>query len=292
MEAGEGARDGSGYTLVVAIANPDHVSQLMRTANDLAIDRNGRIRVVSVVHKPTSSPFHLFEDERIREEFAHPQQAALERAMDVAEDASVPVNSSLPVGDDISKTILGVIDEFDADGLLLGWQERSRPSDLVLGTTVDPLVRRAPCDVFVERIGRTADGVDSVFVPTDGGPHAELAAALAGAIARSNDASVEVGSFVTGYAESEAEDHVRATATALDGVDVDEWIAEVDAVPDAIVDTAAGHDIVILGATRERRIRRRVVGSVARDVAERVSVPIVIARAWSEPTWLERLVPW
>lgn len=280
------------HTLVVAVSNPDHVEQLMRTAVDVATDRGGEIRIVSVVHKHASSPFLLFSDDRIKREFSDGRAAVLEEAVAVAERASVPVQRSLLVGSDVSDAILAAVEDAGADALLLGWQERARPSDIVLGTTVDPVLRRAPCDVFVERIGTTTDTVDDILLPTDGGPHVEAATDLAGAIARANDATVTVASYLPWDAtEADRETairHVHEASGRLADVPTKTDVHETDAVADAIVAAAADRDIVVMGATRERRFQNRVVGSVAETVGQRVPVPVIIARRRTSGSLLER----
>lgn len=290
--AGDGSRAGHQYRLVVAVANPAHVEQLMRTAIDLANDRGGLIQVVSVVHKPVTSPFHLFSEQRIKAEFADAENAVLDEAVSVAAGTDVPVEGTLLVGTDISEVILSVVDDAGADALLLGWQNRPRPADVVLGTTVDPVITRAPCDVFVERIGTTADGMESILVPTDGGPHIEAAVELAGAVARSNAATVEVVSYVTPDAATtehdRAHEHVETATTRISGVSVDGIVREVDSVTDAIVYASDDHDFLVMGATRERRLRGRAVGSVATAVGRRTSIPIVIAKRGSADSFLER----
>ena len=283
---------GRAYTLVVAVANPATVEQLMRTAVDLASDHDGQIRVVTVVHKPVTSPFALFSEERIKREFAEDQQAILDEVAAVSEDAPVPVQRSLLVGSSVSDAILSAVEDADADALLLGWQDRSRPSDFVLGTTVDPVIRRAPCDVFVERVGTTADEVDAILLPTDGGPHIDAATDLAGAISRANDATVSVVSYVhrgANDAEREAaREHVGVARERLPDVRVDTEVREVDDVADAIVAAAADRDLVVLGATREAGVRRRLVGAVAETVGRRATVPVVIAKRRSNRSLLER----
>lgn len=285
------------YTLAVAVANPDHVEQLLRTAVDLAAGRDGEIRVVTVNHKPMTSPFALFSEGRIREEFSEGQQAVLDAARAATTDAPVPVECDLLVGTDVSDAILSAVEEMGADALLLGWQRRSRAAEVVLGTHVDPLVRRATCDVFVERVGTTAEEMDALLLPTDGGPHVEPAADLVGAIARANGARVRVVSYVPPDAGDEeratAREHVDAASQRLSGVAVDAEVCEAAAVADAIVAAAADHDLVALGATRERQLRGRVVGSVAAEVGRRVTVPVVIAKRGGERSFVRRaLDPW
>ncbi len=284
------------YTLVVAISNPSQIKQLMRTATDVAIDRNGEIRVVTVVHKPATSPFLLFSEERIKAEFAEGRGTLLDRAVAIAEDDPVPVTRSLVVDSDVSDGILSVVEDTDADALLLGWQERPRPSDIVLGTTVDPLVRQAPCDVFIERVGTTANGMEAILLPTDGGPHIEPATDLAAAVARTNDATVRVVSYVSPTADDTAREAAREhVATATEGladVSVTTNVTEEESVTDAIIAAGMEHDLTVLGATRERRVRQRVVGSVARAVGRHATVPVVIAKRQTEESLLDRAFNW
>ena len=284
------------YTVVVALSNPSHVDQLMRTAVDFSRGTGGRIEVVSVIHKHASSPFLLFEEELIKAEYSSGQQEVLERAVQIAEQASIPVGEHLLVGQDISDAILSLLPTVDADALLLGWQRRSRPADIVLGTTVDPLVRRAPCDVFIERIGTTADGMDEILLPTAGGPHDAASTTLAGSVASATDARISVVSYVPPEATAETRSacraYVESAMAALSNVRVEGGVAEADDVAGAIVDDARHHDLVVLGATRERRLQNRLVGSVAATVAEQAPIPVIISKRYVERSLLDRAKAW
>lgn len=281
-----------GPTVLVALSNPDHVDQLLRTATDLAA--GGEIIVVSVIHKPVTSPFLLFSEGHIREEFDESRPPVLERASVLAEEMPVPVRRHLLVGSDVSEAILTAQREADADALLLGWQDRARASDIVLGATVDRVVGRAPCDVFVERVGTTADGMDHVLLPTVGGPHLRPATDLVAAVARANGAAVTVVSYVgpdAGDAErTAAEDHVETAREMLSGVDCGTSVVATDDVAGSLVARAADSDIVVLGATRERGFRRPVVGSVAQRVAREATPPVVIAKRQREGSFFDRVL--
>ncbi|NHN47140.1 universal stress protein [Halostella sp. JP-L12] len=282
----------AGYTLVVAVSNPDNVEQLMRTAVDVAGSNDGEIRVVSVIHKPATSPFLLFAEEDIKREYADGQGAVADRAVAAADESSVPVRRSVVVGSDVADAILLTVEEADADALLIGWQDRPRPVDIVLGTTVDPVIRRAPCDVFVERVGTTADGIDRVLLPTDGGPHVDLAADVVDAVAVANDAAVTVVSYAgSGAPEADfrtAREHVERASDRLSVDEVEASVRETTDPANAIVSLAAEHDLVALGATPEGVVRDRVVGSVAETVGGRAAPPIVIAKRDTGRSFVER----
>lgn len=285
--------DGDVYTVVVAVANPDTVDQLLRTAIDLASAHDGEVLAVSVVHKPLTSPFLLFSGERIREEYHDERALVLERATIFGSGTDVPVRRHLLVGSDVSEAVLQATRAGDGDALLLGWQDRTRPSDIVLGKTVDRVIARPPCPTYVERVGTTADGLDAILMPTVGGPHREAATDLVEAVARANDATVTVASFLPGddeRARADATEHVAAAVDAIDGVACDRVVEPTDDVAASIVAAADDHDLVVLGATRERGLRRSVVGAVARRVAGDAAPPVVIARRGASPSLLERVL--
>lgn len=285
----------AGYTLLVAVSNPEHVEQLLRTATDVASSNDGEVVVASVIHKPASSPFLLFSPGRIGEVYGADEHQVLERAAAVGSAAGVTVRRHLLVSADVSEGLLTAVREADADALLLGWQEPPRASDLLLGATVERVLARPPCDVYVERVGTVADGVERVLMPTVGGAHAEATTEFVAAVASATGATVTVAGFLDGALDREtARDRVDAASWKLRGrgVDCEGVIRESDDVAASILEAAADHDLVTLGATRRRRLRQRVVGSVAATVARRVEQPVVVVKRGTERSrwigWFER----
>ena len=309
---------GSDGPVVVAVGNPEHVQQLVRTAGDLARDGSGRVRIVTVVVKSRDSPFGVFADETIRRKFAGDSRELVDRA---ETPPDVTVEREVVVARSIAGGILSAVEEIDPAALVVGWhgRDRSRRTDVLLGTTVDRLVERAPCDLYVERVGREADGVDSVLLPVAGGPHVRAAATAARVIAERNDARVRVLSVETpgsgtaaGYvaearellgtaggsgrpagsgAEAEIESESEAGAgtgpgagagavEARSAVTVEVETVEAADVTDALVAAVAegGHDVVVLGATRQGPLRGRLVGSVPRRVVDRTDATVILAR--------------
>lgn len=269
--------------VLVAVEEPEHVRQLVRTAGDLARLGAGAVRVVTVVAKPHDSPFGVFDDETIRSEYAGDSHALLARATAPAE---VTVERDVVVARSVAGGILSAVEESDPTALVVGWQGHPLRTDAVLGTTVDRLIERADCDLYVERIGREANGVESVLLPVAGGPHVGAAATAAGAIADRNDARVLVLSVASGEADrTEATafvEEAREALAAVPGVDppVETTVRETAAggVTDAVVAATADHDVIVLGATRQGSLRRRLVGSIPGRVVERTDRTVIVAR--------------
>ena len=265
--------------VLVAVEDPEQVQQLVRTAGDIALLGDSRVRLVTVVAKPYDSPFGVFDDETILRDFADESRELLQRA---EAPESVTVVRDLVVARSVPKGILAAVDETDPSALLVGWRPRKR-TDAVLGTTVDTLLERAACDLYVERIGVEANGVESVLLPVAGGPHVRAAARAAKAIAARNDASIHVLSIADSHGEEGATVYVeeaRAEVAAIDGPEtpVETAVVEADSVTEAIIEEGADHDVVVLGATRKGPIRGRLVGSVPRTVTRRTEKTVILAR--------------
>lgn len=296
-----GTPEAGTFTLLVALGNPEHVPQLLRTATDIARFENGSVHVVSVIHKPHRSPFGIFDDETIKTAFGGDRRAVLDRAIEAGSKTDIEVTGSVIVARHVASGILREADATDADAVLLGWNQSRRRSDAILGTVVDSLLERAERDVLVERIGTTADGVESILVPVAGSPHAALAARVGAAIAAANDAHVVLLAVATdGVNSDEAHDALATTEQALvdawAGPDpthehlfsVDSVVAKGHDVPTTIVAEARAHDIVLMGATRGGALRRRLVGSIAREVAHKTDTTLLLTQRSTAQTGLLR----
>ena len=271
---------GAENQIVVPIANPQNAKQLMRTAIDVARDREGEIHVMSVVTVPQQTPIS-----QGRRFVTEEQREVLREAMAFAKDADVPVSGTIRIGHDIAQAILNTVEQYDSEAVLMGWkgQHKSQRRDIVLGSNVDTVAQEAPCDVLVERIGPDAGAVERILVPTAGGPHAEFAAELAGSVARTNDAVVDVVNVVDPDASEDeirnARELVDNVASGLSSVDrVNANVARGDDVVDTIVERSAEYDLTIVGATREGLLQQFVFGALPEQVGWGAKSTVIMAK--------------
>lgn len=269
--------------VLVAVANPEHAVQLVRTAGDLARASDSAVRIVSIVVKSRDSPFAVYSDDAIIERYSGRSREIVDRAVDVSPD-DVAVSGELVVGRSVADGILTTVERTDPRALVVGWEDRTRRTDAVLGTTVDRLIERAPCDLYVEGIGHEADGVDSILVPVTGGPHVRPAVRVAKAIAARNDATVVLQSVVDPDTDpAAARGFVADAAASLEAapgpsVRTESQLDEGDDVTERLLEVAADHDVLVFGATRQGAIHRRLVGSIPRTVARRTDRTMILAR--------------
>ena len=283
-----------GRPVLVGVENVDHVQQLVRTAGDVASLGSGSVRLVTVAVKRASSPVSVFTDETIVREYAETSKELLAVA---TPPEGVTVEREVVVGRSAARGLLAAVENADPTALVVGWEEQSSRADAVFGTTVDTLVEQAPCDLYVERVGREANGVDSILLPVAGGPHVETAARVAAAIAVRNDATVVVYSVDApsdGDADAFVDAGVDAVRATVDGaVPVERAVTVRADVTAAIVDEASAHDVVVLGTTRQGTLRRKLLGSVPRRVVDRTDRTVILARngdvVGGPRNWLGRL---
>ena len=269
--------------VLVAVGNPDRAEQLVRTAGDLARASDSPVKIASVVVKSHDSPFSVYSDETIIDQYAGNSRELLDRAIAVAPD-DVTVDDAQVVSHSVSEGILAAVEQTNARALVVGWQARGSRTDAVLGSTIDRLIERAPCDLYVERIGHEANGVDSILVPVAGGPHVRPAVHVAAAIAARNDATVHLASVVDREMDSTAAgeyiDQARDALEDATGPPVRSESATYagNDVATELLAVAADHDIIVFGATRQGALQRRLVGTIPRTVTRQTDKTVILAR--------------
>ena len=265
--------------LLVPVANPETIDRLLDTAVDIARERSMSIIAVHVVEVPPQVP--LSEGDRI---VTDETNQLLEYAEDQISEASIDIETKLRFARDTATGIVGSVDAYNGEALLMGWRGRPRRRDIILGSFLDRVLGEAPCDVYVKRIKLPSSSPRSILVPVAGGPHDKLAAELAGTIASQHDSDVLLFHVVhpdTDIGDPDTLLQSRRDCLPVD-ISVEERTVESDHVAGAITDKTVSHDLTILGASRESFLNRRLVGSVAQGVGRAAGSSVIVTRRYVE----------
>lgn len=265
--------------LLVPVANPETADRLLDTAIEIARDRDLEIHVLHVV----TVPMQLSLEHARRSLDTDEGESTVEYAVEQAQAADVPATGRVRFGRDVARSILNVAGSTDAETILLGWRGRPRRRDVILGSYIDEVLANASCDVAVKRIDREGGDVASVLVPVAGGPNTEYAAELAGAVARGNDASVELVTVVSPGAGDDAvadgRDLLTRTSPSLGAVEtVTETVLRGDDVVETIVDRSSDHDVTVVGAAEDGLLQRVLVGSIPQAVGRQADGAVIMAK--------------
>jgi amino acid transporter/nucleotide-binding universal stress UspA family protein len=284
------------YRVVVPVANPTTQRRLLRLAAATARAHadDGEPELVAVhVTEARPSPDRNVESDRLNE-----QRDLLTVARGVAADIDIDLDTRSAIADDPGEVILEVIRETDAEQVVLGWQGVADGDDdgEVFGSTLDPVIERAPCDVALVEFEQETIGESVALV--DAGPHAATVARRAVDFATVDG---ETPTLLTVQRSTDDADPVNEGRRMIEWVanranlDPDEYESEVVVSEDlsaAIIDAVTAYDTVCVGLSERSDAERLEFGSTARRVSRDApgNVAVVRGRELLDPDGRDRAV--
>ena len=256
------------YRILVPVARPNRAARYVRLAGILGRVREGTplVQVVTVTQIPDQTPNELVIDtaqgraDRIRN--------ALSEA-DPDAEYTVEGHVSRDVGFDIVQTARN--DE--ADMILMGYPEE-HPE------VAEHVEYKTPCDVVYANGFRDDPAVDTVNVGVGGGPHHRALLPLVNALGASGLATHLISVDPEQGPRHKAEDPAE-TLSELGGVEsVQVHNVSAPSVAEGLVSQASENGgVLIIGASRDRRLRQWVLGSTPDrviDLAAGEGVPVLV----------------
>jgi amino acid transporter/nucleotide-binding universal stress UspA family protein len=274
-----GPPDEARFRVLVPVARPDRAPRRVRLASLLAQgrDREPYVEVLNVTEIPDQTPHEMVADavrgrsDRITDHLA---------SADLGVEYGVTGHSSRDVAFDIVQTARND----DADLVLMGYPEQH--PDIT-----ETVAYRSPCDVVFAAGFPDGDpaGIEGVTVGAGTGPHHRGSLSVVRALA-AGGAGVQVVAVRptrSGTAEDAAD-----TATVLDDLPVEVHEVAAETVAEGLVDAAADDGgVLVVGASRNRRLNQWVFGSTPDRVVERaeaLGVPVLVyASAGGVPEYVE-----
>lgn len=275
----EKAPEGGEYRIMVAVANPDNALSMVRNTYALCGAKDARLELLHMVPVPDQVPladasYYMLEG----------KEAICEAMLYLA--PMFPSSSTIRYCRNIARGIVSAVREKRTDMLIMGWHGGTRSRGFTLGSTVDPVIERVPCNVVV--LKNCGDQkFRRILVPVAGGPNSAFALEIAGILADKNDG--EIVAFTVG------------SSAGNEGFNVDQFIAEnlerialprekiftkviddrriVSAILKEAENDAEKYDLVVMGCTREPLIRLLARNPVPEVVAKMCTKPIVMVKA-------------
>ncbi len=240
----------TGYSVLVPVANPDNVGTLLDMACPIAREHNGRVVVLSVVNVPRQLPIH----EGLR--FVHHQDRLFKVARQHAAEYGVPIDSEVIIAHHIYDGILSAARRLHPDLLLMGWKGYTNTRERIFGEVSDHVIRHAPCDLMLLKIGRRSER-RRVLLPTAGGPDA------------SQEERYQADVWIDKTLERFA-----------DGGGVEKLLIESSSVAGGIAKASRDYDLVVLGAAKEPLFRRVLVGDIAAKVVRYSPANVMLVKRY------------
>jgi nucleotide-binding universal stress UspA family protein len=268
--------------IVIPVANPATAEELVRLGSDLLGPHNGELTALGIVEVPEGMPL---SEGATRARHA---RRLLQRVLDFAPEGTA-IHPIVRIGRHAAEGIVEAAAELDADLVVFGWggklpSSRDGGPASPFSSTIDEVVREAPCDVAVVK-QRGAVDIRRIVVPVRGGPHAELAMRFADAIAQRHGATLVVLHIVppgiTIAVRAQAERALQAFVRQHATVPVETVVREAANVRNAVLREADRADLVVMGAAAAPTsgdASNHLFGAMPESIATRAKSTVVIVK--------------
>jgi len=277
------------YRVLVPMGPQERHPQLIKLAVALAGERDGEVIPLRVVPVPEQVP--LREGERIAQE----TESLLSWSLAEEGMGAVSLAPTIRIARSVSQGIIDTALEEECDLILLNWEGYTKTKGPILGQILDPVIENAPCDVVLATSNMPTT-MDTILVPTSGGPHAPIATQIALKLARLYGAQVTLLYICREGATAEDRQHgLDMIAGTVSGLETDDLVRPTvitaPGVVRGILAEAEGYDLMLLGASEESLFDRFLFGTIPERIAQKSPVPVMIAkqRAPLPRFWLRRV---
>lgn len=272
------------FSVVVPVANPAHVDGLLEVASRALYSQPGNLILLHVITVPDQLPVSVGRD------FVDGVRPLMADCVRKAEAMGMTPNTLIRVGHRPADAIIDTVREYRADLVVLGWRGHSGDSRTVVGSNIDRIVKECNTDVAVVR-GDVKLPAPRILVPVQHPEHAHLMAAFAAPLTTETDGYIELLHII----EKDLSPQARAERAATVAREIESFDTTPDKddperrtqrfrirlasgnVADEIISRSGDFDLVLMGASRQSWLRRKVWGDKIARVAAAVQCPVMFA---------------
>jgi len=271
--------------LLVPLANPQTAETLLQFAAAIARDRHYELDCLQVIlaprhHSPSEATVNTANSRHL-----------LSQAESLGQQWQVPVHTEVRVAHDVAGAILETIEERHTDLILMGWEGKTSTPGRIFGSVVDTLIRQAPCEVVLFKLGQGSQSNPYSFnrwlVPMSGGPNAKEAIQLLPALVKLGKAAQIHLCQVFELSNSQPDTTVLEQARRdlirhrkLPTSTIVTTSVKASSVSEGVINLVKKDhfDVVVLGASREGLLQQTIKGNIPEAIASRVESTVILVR--------------
>ncbi|MBI4317274.1 MAG: glucosyl-3-phosphoglycerate synthase [Chloroflexi bacterium] len=267
--------------VLVPVADPALAPELVKLARAALLGGDGKIILLAIVAVPEKKSLSKGARQ------AQQHRLRLSALPGLHPGSNVEIQSVVRVAHEVPQGIIEAVDEQEADLLILGWKGFTTTPQKVYGATIDEIIKNPPCDVVVVRPAGL-DRCRRILLPVRGGQYAELALCVANGLACDLGASITVMHSVVEEEGRRLHDAPYAAfQQSLEGLATVTRLVTIAADAEtAILQEAADHDLVVMGATARPGDDLPSLGPIAENVARQLDKCVMIVKT-REPVDLD-----
>ncbi len=261
------------YRIMVSVANPDNALNLVRTAYRIVKAKNADVELLHMVPVPDQVP--LTDAEKYMSEG---KEGMVEAMLYLA--PIFPVSTTLRYCRNIARGIVSAVREKKINMLIIGWQGFKKTNEFKLGSIIDSIIERAPCDVAIlKNCGHKE--FKRILVPLAGGPNGAMALEIASIVAHRDGGEVTALTVATGKSKFDLKNFIKEHQNRLfvphDRIHTK--TVESYNVIKAILEESKDYDLVVIGCTQQSFLYQFVKSSIPEKIAQRCRKPVIMVKA-------------
>jgi len=273
------------YKIIVPVANPVNQRKILRiAAASASAYENAEIIAINVIILPDQTALAQgveYEQERVER-----HQNLLDEVEKAAQDFDIGIRSRVVIGRNVKDVVLNLVRKELADELILGWKGIRKKREFILGSIIDPIVKKAPCKVTLVKQKEEKIGNVATFVGT--GPHTVAAVKRAYDIVKNVDGASLTLINIQETNSKSTDDELKKKGELLinktlydAGIDDDKVKKNIilsDNIEKDMISAASKFDTSCIGATRSSRLESALFGSFPELIGEKVDSSVLIIR--------------
>ncbi len=232
---------------------------------------NSKLYILNVLTLPWVASFEMAKP------FIRERREEIRDVLRYLKEKGVDSEAEVAVSHDVVRTILDTCAELKPSLMILGWRGKKR-SQFFFGSTIDPVVNEAESDIMIARIDRNPENIRNVLILYGSGPHIKKGLDIIRSMALKFGLNL---TFFRVMDKPDGKEDVESISKEFSMAGIPSW-AKVNYGRDVlreILIEARNHDMVVLGASEESFLRRKLFGALAMNVAEKSPVPVVVVRS-------------
>lgn len=263
--------------ILAPVANPDHVPTVVSIAAALARQQDAEVVVLNVIRVAGALP--------MSEGYRYTGRA--ERVATAVDEVAerfdeVPISTVVAIGRRISHVVNDMAQREQADTIVLGWRGTVHERR-VRGSVVQEVLRSAPSQILVVKDMGLPRHIDEVLVAASPGLRTRDTVETGLALARGFDADLRLLTVVSPDGDLEQirswlDEVKRQLADRLDGVRLIADLVESESRIQTMDEEADRSAFLVVGASRDWALRRRLAGEFADELANAVDRSLVVVK--------------
>ncbi|MGA1868281.1 MAG: amino acid permease [bacterium] len=281
----EKAPQGDEYRIMVTVANPKNSLEIVRTTYRLCEAKKARVEILHMVEVPEQVP--LTDADKYMLEG---KEAIVEAMLYLL--FYFPISTTIRYCRNIARGIVHAIKIKKINMLIMGWHGKPKAYEFKMGSTIDPVIERAPCNVVIVK-GCSKPNFKRVLVPIVGGPNGPFALEVASILADKDGGEIIAytveGDGRTFDINAYIEKHRKRICLPSERIHIKKDSAH--SPVEAILKESTHYDLVVLGCTREPMIYQMIRETIPETIAKKCTTPLVMVKASGKiRSWIKRWI--